>query len=119
VEEITSRGLRSTRTIARHRVVSDGGTSIASEPGFLLKTHLTLTGSAYYYPSPLSIRASQSHDKRAGPLAELFRLPFGGVLSFCPACLVSLFLCAECVLPKQYLLFSYPSSCVDNPFIFI
>jgi hypothetical protein len=35
-------GLRSTRATARHRVVSDGGTSNVSEPESLRKTHLTL-----------------------------------------------------------------------------
>jgi hypothetical protein len=35
-----SRGLRSTRTTARHRVVCDGGTSVIRIPEFLLKTHL-------------------------------------------------------------------------------
>ena len=38
----TSRGLRSTRATARHRVISDGGTSIVSEPWSLRKTHLSL-----------------------------------------------------------------------------
>jgi hypothetical protein len=37
-----SMGLRSTRATARHRVVSDGGTSNVSEPESLRKTHLTL-----------------------------------------------------------------------------
>ena len=36
-----SRGLRSTRATARHREVSDGGTSNVSEPESLRKTHLT------------------------------------------------------------------------------
>jgi hypothetical protein len=36
-----STGLRSTRATARHREVSDGGTSNVSEPEFLRKTHLT------------------------------------------------------------------------------
>lgn len=36
----TSTGLRSTRTTARHRVVSGGGTSNVSEPESLRKTHL-------------------------------------------------------------------------------
>ena len=35
-----SMGLRSTRTTARHRVVSDGVTSNVSEPESLRKTHL-------------------------------------------------------------------------------
>jgi hypothetical protein len=35
-----SRGLRSTRTTARHLVVSDGGTVIELAPVFLWKTHL-------------------------------------------------------------------------------
>jgi len=35
-----STGLRSTRATARHRVVSDGGTSNVSEPESLRKTHL-------------------------------------------------------------------------------
>ena len=38
---MTSKGLRSTRATARHRVVSDGGTSNVSEPESLRKTHLT------------------------------------------------------------------------------
>ena len=37
-----SMGLRSTRATARHREVSDGGTSIVSEPESLRKTHLSL-----------------------------------------------------------------------------
>jgi hypothetical protein len=35
-----SMGLRSTRTTARHRVVSDGGTSVVRKPVSLWKTHL-------------------------------------------------------------------------------
>src|ERR1035441_156561 len=37
-----SRGLRSTRAIARHAEVSDGGTSSVRDPESLRKTHLTL-----------------------------------------------------------------------------
>jgi hypothetical protein len=40
VQVAASTGLRSTRTTARHRVVSDGGTSNVSEPESLRKTHL-------------------------------------------------------------------------------
>jgi hypothetical protein len=40
VQTTASTGLRSTRTTARHRVVSAGGTSIVSEPESLRKTHL-------------------------------------------------------------------------------
>ena len=36
-----SMGLRSTRATARHREISDGGTSNVSEPESLRKTHLT------------------------------------------------------------------------------
>ena len=37
-----SRGLRSTRATARHRLTSDGGTSNVSDLESLRKTHLTL-----------------------------------------------------------------------------
>jgi len=37
---MSSKGLRSTRTTARHRVVSDGGTTVVLAPVILWKTHL-------------------------------------------------------------------------------
>src|ERR1700744_111775 len=40
-----STGLRSTRTTARQRVISDGGSSTASEAESLRKTHLNPDGS--------------------------------------------------------------------------
>ncbi len=58
VQLAASTGLRSTRAMARQRVISDGGRSIVSEPKSLLKTHLareavanTATRSQYTDPS--------------------------------------------------------------------
>ena len=49
-QPIASMGLRSTRATARHREVSDGGTSNISEPESLRKTHLTWVGAAECAP---------------------------------------------------------------------
>jgi hypothetical protein len=45
-----SKGLRSTRTTARHREVPEAGTSNVSVPESLRKTHLTVAGQAQRPP---------------------------------------------------------------------
>lgn len=59
-----SRGLRSTRTTARHRVISDDGRSTASNPT-LLKTHLT-SGAGTRTPSHKYTRAQGKNPMAAG-----------------------------------------------------
>jgi hypothetical protein len=62
-----STGLRSTRATARQRVVSDGGTSIVSEPESLRKTHLAW-GSAFNCAPPcdsIPVERRRFHRNRA------------------------------------------------------
>jgi hypothetical protein len=60
VQRSASRGLRSTRTTARHRLISDGGTSNVSDFKSLRKTHLTLGRRAEpSAPLRISIRGTQ------------------------------------------------------------
>jgi hypothetical protein len=63
-----SMGLRSTRTTARHRVVSDGGTSVIRTPESLWKTHLA-SGRRQMLPVAPSI----AHSKYWSPVRDLVR----------------------------------------------
>jgi len=60
-----STGLRRTRATARQREVSEGGTSLVSEPESLLKTHLTWGGGV--------------NERRLAPSIPLIGLRFQGV----------------------------------------
>ncbi len=79
VEPIASRGLRSTRTMARQRDVSDSEPSIVSEPEFLRKTHLTLAAREMEIAAPalsisiaLSLRFLQVRCHSRQPLTGQF-----------------------------------------------
>lgn len=54
-----SRGLRSTRTTARQRVVCDGGTSLTALRESLWKTHLAVAQRQFELPDSVSIAQSQ------------------------------------------------------------
>jgi hypothetical protein len=54
-----SKGLRRTRTTARHLVVSDGGTTLAFAPALVWKTHLAAGRSRTHPPVAASIAQSR------------------------------------------------------------
>lgn len=82
-EANASIGLRSTRTTARQREVSDGDRLRSREPELLRKTHLTgcaALRAALRFSIPARGRSIHTQE-RPGPRAEIFRLRPGALKS--------------------------------------
>lgn len=75
-----SMGLRSTRTTARHRVVSDGGTSVVRKPVSLWKTHLARKHGMRGMP-PVGASIAHSGIPRFRGAAQNFSRQAGGFLN--------------------------------------